>query len=38
MLGAEIYNVPMKSTRRSCNMEAVVVKGGLKVSTGGQGR
>jgi hypothetical protein len=37
-LHEEIYTLAVKSTRRSCNMGAGMVKGGLKVSAGGQGR
>jgi hypothetical protein len=34
----EIYTLAVKSTRRSCNMGAGMVKGGLKLSASGQGR
>src|SRR5215204_3728426 len=37
-LHEEIYALAVKITRRSCNMGAEMVKGGLKVSAGGQGR
>ena len=37
-LHEEIYALAVKVTRRSCNMQAGTVKGGLKVSAGGQGR
>ena len=37
-LHEEIYTMAVKSTRRSCNMGAGMVKGGLKLSASGQGR